>query len=1005
MSTALAVVTARSASADPADTPGIDAGAMTWGDGSNGALGDGAIDGRLSPALYAGPNVHFTKISMSNQHALALAQDGTVWAWGDNSRKQVLGGLNAPLFYSTPVQIPNLNHIADVAAGGVFSIAVGFDGSVYQWGEDLVEGNNVGGPGVLDIGFPQLVSGIGGITRASAYATHALLLGSDGSVYGWGDNFDGVLGNGNTDRRAHPTKIGGLPPATVIATGLKHSLVAGNNGLVYAFGDNSSGQLGLGSTSPSFSTVPRPVLGLSSTAGISQLAAGFSHSVALLGNGVVDAWGDNTYGQLGNGSTGGISTLPVQVQNLSGVSSIAAGSYANLAVVNRTVSAWGLNLFGQLGDGTTQSRSVPQPVPGLSFVDAIAMGSFTSAASVLSPASLFMALSPSSATVNGGGSAITTISFTASRGVAGNPVNLSVSGLPAGVTASFANSSPDPSTTTTLTLTTSPSTTAGTYPITVAASAGTPGNPVAQFATFSLTVTPSFALALSPAQGSVVVGSWVSTQVSLTTTNGFTGSAVLSVNGLPTGVAASFNPPTVSATAPSTLSLSASGSAAPGVYQITVTATHPTAAQPVTVTYQLTVPTPAFTIGLNPAAGTASAGSTAVTTVSLTPINGFTGTAALVADGAPAGITVSFAAATVSDGNPVGVTVTAASTVPAGVYPVTIRATGGPATAPVSATATFTLTVTPVFTLGLNPGQAEVVAGGTAATQVTLSSPDGFTGPASVAVSGVPDGVTATFTPSVSAGSPATVGLHTTLGSPVGSFTIVVTATSEAVGHPVTASYQLTIDPPPSFTIAPGQAQARVIAGDAVSTAVSLVPLHGFTGAAVLSATGLPAGATATFSPGTVSAGTAATATLSTSDNSPAGDFPVTITAVSAQAQVTQSTVVDLVVAPSFSVAFSPGDGTIIASGSVTSQVGLSSDDGFTGSATIAVTNLPDGTTVSLSTTQVRVGSAATLTLTSAGTPSGTYDIHVTATSSDGTQTRDGVFELTISGMADRGDP
>ena len=157
--------------------------------------------------------------------------------------------------------------------------------------------------------------------------------------------------------------------SSMVAAGGNHSLELKSDGTVWAWGDNTTGQFGDGTTTGS--KVPVLVPGLS---GVRAVVAAVAHSLALKDNGTVWAWGYNSYGQLGDGTTTDRYT-PVKVSGLTGVRAIAAGNGHSLALKDDgTVWAWGFNLNGQLGDGTTRGRRFPVKVPGLSGVIAIAAG-------------------------------------------------------------------------------------------------------------------------------------------------------------------------------------------------------------------------------------------------------------------------------------------------------------------------------------------------------------------------------------------------------------------------------------------------------------------------------------------------------------------------------------------------------------------------------------------------------------------------------------------------------
>ena len=164
---------------------------------------------------------------------------------------------------------------------------------------------------------------------------HSLTLKNDGTVWAWGRNDFGELGNGTTTSRYTPVQVKGLTNVVAIAAGYDHSLALRSDGTVWAWGLNGNGQLGDGTTTNR--TTPVQVKGLTNVVAI---AAGVYHSLAIRSDGTVWTWGYNTYGQLGDGTTTN-KTTPVQVKGLTNVVAIAAGVYHSLALI--------CQVMGQLG--------------------------------------------------------------------------------------------------------------------------------------------------------------------------------------------------------------------------------------------------------------------------------------------------------------------------------------------------------------------------------------------------------------------------------------------------------------------------------------------------------------------------------------------------------------------------------------------------------------------------------------------------------------------------------
>jgi alpha-tubulin suppressor-like RCC1 family protein len=204
---------------------------------------------------------------------------------------------------------------------------------------------------------------------------HSILAKSDGTVWTWGGNFEGQIGDGTTNSAPTPARVTGLSGVVAVAAGYYHSIALKSDGTVWAWGRNLTGQLGDGTTTQRLS--PVQTQGIS---GVAAVAGGENDTYALKGDGTVWAWGSNSDGQLGDGTTND-RYLPVQVQGLTSVVAVAAGARHGAALkADGTVWTWGSNAYGNLGDGTTTTQLVPIQVPGLSTVTAIAANGYHTAA-------------------------------------------------------------------------------------------------------------------------------------------------------------------------------------------------------------------------------------------------------------------------------------------------------------------------------------------------------------------------------------------------------------------------------------------------------------------------------------------------------------------------------------------------------------------------------------------------------------------------------------------------
>ena len=355
-----------------------------WGTNGSGELGIGLTDNLAHPTPEGIFNL--TGVvqlaggsywSYPTEYTLALKSDGTVWGAGHNGYGQLGdgGGTNGtgPI-RSTPVQVLNLTGVVQLAAGGLHSLAVKSDGTVWAWGSNYV--GQLGNGTYTDSSVPVQVFGLTGVVQVAGSQAHSLALKSDGTVWAWGQANQGQLGNGTYTDSAVPVQVSGLTGVVQIAGGLSHSLAVKSDGTVWAWGSNTQAQLGDGTYLAR--NVPVQVPGLTDMV---QVAGGQYHSLAVKSDGTVWAWGRNNQGQLGDGGPAIDRNVAGQVPGLTGVVQVAGGFGHSLArKSDGTVWAWGVNVQGQVGDGTTTQRSTPVQVLGLVGITQIAAGSFHSLA-------------------------------------------------------------------------------------------------------------------------------------------------------------------------------------------------------------------------------------------------------------------------------------------------------------------------------------------------------------------------------------------------------------------------------------------------------------------------------------------------------------------------------------------------------------------------------------------------------------------------------------------------
>ena len=376
-----------------------------WGYNEDGQLGDGTSPGPqkcaplsapcstvpvpvslpsgVTPAAIAGGGGNGV---VGSGAGYAIGSDGNLYAWGNNSSGQLGDGSLSNSNLPVRVSLPSGVSPTAIAAGFDAGYAIGSDGHLYAWGDN--SSGQLGDGNTANSDVPVRVSLPSGVTPAAvaAGAFAAYAIGSNGSLYSWGNNGFGQLGDGNTANSDVPVQVSLSPGVTTkaVAGGGGMGYAVGSDDKMYAWGENGYGQLGDGtSTGPAncssgvpCSTTPVTV---SLPTGVSPkaISGGGYAGYAIGSDGHLYAWGLNDVGELGVGTSTGpescpyvpnspCSTTPVSVLLPSGVTpqGIAGGDFTGYAIgSDQTVYAWGLNQGGQLGDGTSTGPDICSTLP------------------------------------------------------------------------------------------------------------------------------------------------------------------------------------------------------------------------------------------------------------------------------------------------------------------------------------------------------------------------------------------------------------------------------------------------------------------------------------------------------------------------------------------------------------------------------------------------------------------------------------------------------------------
>jgi hypothetical protein len=295
----------------------------------------------------------------------------------------------------------------------------------------------------------------------------------------------------------------------------------------------------------------------------------------------------------------------------------------------------------------------------------------------------------------------------------------------------------------------------------------------------------------------------------------------------------------------------------------------------------------------------------------------------------------------------------------------------------------FCVTTSQDFSIGASPSSQTVTVGGSTSYTVSVTPSGGFAGDVTLGVSGLPNGATGSFStnPITGGSGGSTLNIATTSSTPAGTYTLTITGTSRSLLHTTTAT--LIVKAQQDFSLAATPASQTVPPSGATSYAASIAALNGFNGDVSLSVSGLPTGASGSFSPASVTGSGSSTLSVTTTCAVAAGSYPLTITGTSGA--LSHNALVTLVVSstlPDYTISATPASRTVTAGTATTYTVNTSAGTCFTGSISFSVAGLPAGATASFSPASVTGSGASTLTITTASTVApASYTLTITATS------------------------
>ena len=349
----------------------------TWGRNNYGQLGDNTATHRSSPVQTIASGTNWKQVVGGYYHTVAIKTDGTLWTWGQNTTGQL--GDNSITHRSSPIQtIAGGTNWKSVAGGLYHTAAIKTDGTLWLWGYNAY--GQLGDNSITPKSSPvQTISGGTNWKSVAGGAFHTAAIKTDGTLWTWGLNTNGQLGVNSITPKSSPVQtVAGGTNWKSVAGGYAHTAAIKTDGTLWTWGYNAYGNLGDNTTINKSS----PVQTVAGGTNWKLVAGGGYHTAAIKTDGTLWTWGRNTYGQLGDNS---ITHRSSPIQTIAGGTnwkSVAGGLYHTAAIkTDGTLWLWGYNAYGQLGDNTVVTKSSPvQTIAGGTNWKSVAAGYYHTAA-------------------------------------------------------------------------------------------------------------------------------------------------------------------------------------------------------------------------------------------------------------------------------------------------------------------------------------------------------------------------------------------------------------------------------------------------------------------------------------------------------------------------------------------------------------------------------------------------------------------------------------------------